>query len=198
MKLCFKGFAKNTDVIPENNLPKGAVPFKEPKSIEGATLISAVFSVIALALIFLLSLLLGLVRNFNAIDSFFNLYGLALFFITIIPHEILHAVCYPKEAEVNIYILPKKFCACIWSASPVSKRRFVIMSIFPYLILSVLPVLILFIIPHEERIVGALIGLASYSSIGCGVDLFNAFAALTQMPPESKEVLSKINSYWYK
>ena len=197
MKICFKGFVKNLAILPENDLPDDAIPFKEPKTIGTATIVSGLFSLVALGIVYAVSILLGFLRDFNAITYFFDLHGLVLLLLLIIPHEVLHALCYPKKSTVNIYIIAKYLSGCAWSSTPISKKRFIIMSLFPYFVLSIAPLILLMVVPHNELILQTLIGLASYSALSCGGDFLNAFNALTQMPNNSMEILSKANSYWY-
>lgn len=197
MKIRFMGFIKDLSKIPENIIPDNAVPFKEPKTMGTATIVSGLFSMVALGIVYAMSLLLGFLRDFNAITYFFDLRGLGLLVLLIIPHEILHALCYPKKSTVNIYILAKYLSGCAWSSTPISKKRFIIMSLFPYFVISVVPLIILMFVPHNELVLQTLIGLASYSALSCGGDFLNAFNALTQMPNNSMEILSNINSYWY-
>ena len=61
-------------------------------------------------------------------------------------HEVLHGVCYKKGQKVYIGICLKKFAAFAVCHEPISKRRFVIMSLMPML-LGIIPLAIFLLSP---------------------------------------------------
>lgn len=122
---------------------------------------------------------------------FFNAKGFIACFLTILPHEILHAICYPKNSNVEIYLIPKAFCACVWSDSSLTKRQFILMSFFPFFVLSIVPTFIWFCLPNSSFCGNTAIGLASYSCISCSGDFINIFNAAFQMPRGLEKYFTK-------
>ncbi len=196
MKMHFKGIIKSTKDLPQNELPENAVKFKEPNNALLLNLAVIPFCVAVLVVMFVVLAFLCSVKGCDMPNAA-DLRGLLLFFIFMIPHEIVHALAHPKEAEVNIYILPSALAACVWSACPLSKGRFIFMSIMPFLVFTVLPMIVWAFLPVGTVVGDILIAFAFYHSLGCSGDMLNIFNGLVQMPEGSKEILSGMNSYWY-
>lgn len=88
-------------------------------------------------------------------------------FIIALPlHELAHAVCYPKEATVWVGLCIRKVAAYAISYYPLTKRRFVIMSLAPA-VLGIIPLIVFICFPMTMKpllticFVSALFGLVS-------------------------------------
>lgn len=88
-------------------------------------------------------------------------------FLVALPlHELMHAICYPKEATVWVGLCLRKVAAYAISFHPISRRRYVIMSLAPAL-LGIIPLIVFIACPAECRtlmtlcIVPAFMGLIS-------------------------------------
>lgn len=117
--------------------------------------------------------------------------------VAVLPHELLHAVCYPKDANTHIYISPKAVAAFVWSDGALKKMGFIFMSVLPFLAFSVLPFIMWLILPEGSLCGEIAVSLSFFSTLGCSGDFMNIFNAAVQMPKGSKEILFKMNSYWY-
>ena len=92
---------------------------------------------------------------------------LAIGFIIALPlHEFAHAVCYPKEATVWVGLCIRKMAAYAISYYPLTKIRFIVISIAPA-VLGIIPLIIFFFIPITMKpllticMVSAFMGLIS-------------------------------------
>ena len=193
----YKGKLKTIKELPENTLPKGAVRFKEPKTLWGLVFASLPFSCLACGINCLIVLGINEIE-INDIDKMiFNPYGFLIFLFTMMIHEMIHALAYPLNSEVQIFMLPNMRGMCVWSKAAISKVRYIYMSLMPYFVLSVLPAICMYFVQLNGLRKQLFIGYLSYSGLSCGGDFLNVFNALIQMPRKSKEVLNKMNSYWF-
>lgn len=192
----FKGILNDLEKLPGTKLPENAVPFKEPKSM---AVLNAVALFVSVVLVFFYVLLLSFLCGAMGREcpNFFNLYGFIAMLVAVLPHELLHAVCYPKGANTHIYISPKAVAAFVWSDGALTKKGFIFMSILPFLAFSVLPFMLWLILPEGSLCGEIAVSLSFFSTLGCSGDLMNIFNAAFQMPKGSKEILYKMNSYWY-
>ena len=209
MKLVFRGYFKDESQLPKGVLPQGATKFREPQTKTQSLVLS-------LALAFLMSILIiaitvaielffhggemvytgdGPIADILNLVPDFTILGVVLALIALIPHELLHAVCFGKSAEVEMFF--KSTGAFVTSTQPVSKKRFIFLSLLPNIVFGIIPLILWAVLPYN----------ASYSShlhtfataglvIGVG-DYVNVFNALRQMPIGSMQQLSGLHSYWF-
>lgn len=190
----FKGIYKKGSHLPKGELPNNAIKFKESNNILQLNIITLVISLIISIAFFIL---INLIKPLNKIDFNFTNGGLLLFLISIIPHELIHALCFEKGSEVSLYFSPKHFMAFIHSTYPLSKKRFIWMSICPTIFLGVIPFLICTFVPYIHEVHEILLTFSFYSFIGGSGDYINAVNAVAQMPKNSKQQMSEFNSYWF-
>lgn len=193
MKIKYMGILKDVSSIPENDLPSDAVKFKEPKNIGVLYLFSLGITFLLLFLVYLFSTHILCRENVK----YFDIGGLLLFVLSIIPHELLHAMCYPKNSVVYMYCMPSKMCFFVYSKSSLSKNRFIFMSILPSLVFTFITFIVWCVYPISNSVSDSLIGLVSYSIIGSSGDVLNIINALLQMPANSYTKLSGFSSYWF-
>jgi len=136
----------------------------------------------------------GLAIEFDLLTIFI---ASLLALLTVVPHELLHAVCFGKDAEVEVYVAPKQMSAFVVSTHPVSKSRFIFLSLLPNIVFGWLPLVVWAFLPQQ----GFLMNVFFIFSISCilfGIgDYLNAFNAARQMPKGSMQQLSGFHSYWF-
>ena len=120
--------------------------------------------------------------------------GVLLGFLALIIHELLHAIVYPKNANVYIGIAkPITFVAL--ASYPLKKEKFILMCLLPY-ILGIIPLILFWIMPITDmKIHSILFGL---SAMGLGSpypDLFNVYQ-LKQTPKNCKIQFYKDDTYY--
>ncbi len=74
-------------------------------------------------------------NNQPPIEPIFMIPAMLLGFIVALPlHELMHAVCYPKQATVWVGLCLRKLAAYAISYHPLTKKRFIVMSLAPSLL----------------------------------------------------------------
>jgi len=200
MKLIYKGVFKDEEQLPKGVLPPNAVKFREPETPEKLTLASLGFLLPVLLLIGIITFAAVMIHgnaNHIGISRYSFIIGLLLSLLTYIPHEFLHAICFGKDSEVELYIAPKMAALFVVSTSPITKARFIFLSLLPNLLFGWAPLILWAILPYSEAYSGVLyifsiLGVLS----GCG-DYVNVFNAFRQMPKGSMQQLSGFHSYWF-
>jgi len=186
MKLKYKGkFDGNNDLLPHGELEKhkNAVKFKECDDIKKLMIvlnIAALGLIIILAAIFILR-----TGDPNKISTI----GMIIACLTLIPHEILHAICF--KGDVDMYMATGGAFVC--GTETMSKFRFIFMSMLPNIIFGFIPFTLFLIFPNLN-----VLGTLGFMAIPMGLgDYYNVFNALTQMPKGARCFMEKQNSYWY-
>lgn len=100
-------------------------------------------------------------------------------------HELVHAICYPKEATVWVGLCLRKVAAYAIAYHPLTKKRFIIMSLAPA-VLGVIPLIGFIFIPITMKpllticIVSAFMGLISPAP-----DYMDITSVLKKSPPHA-------------
>ena len=177
-------YSGNPDDLPCLEHEPGAVQFKEAKNAAQLTVITTVMSVV----IFLVSSAAIWIR---ARDMFFDKIVLIPYLLTILPHELLHALCY----KYDVYLYHDLSHGMLFVIGPerMSKARFIFKCLLPSIVLGWLPILI-FMIHPEYRLLGTLGTLGLATAAG---DYYNAFNALKQMPKGAWAYLHKYSTFWF-
>jgi len=198
MKLTYKGKYTHEDQLSKGILPPNAVKFREPETPFKLNLVALLFTLPALLLIRLFVLTSSLLHGSDLYrGSSHTLLGFALAYLTLLPHELLHAVCFGKSAEVEMYIIPRQFMMFVHCTQPISKARFIFLSLFPNLVFGWFPLTVWMLLPHVTIYSDILFGF-SMMSIFFGVgDYLNVYNAFRQMPKGSMQQLSGFHSYWF-
>ena len=188
----------NFDDFPKSTLPDNAVKFVEANS-KKTLYISYIKWVIIVAII--MEIIIHLICNifhWNAdIYEGVNYISIVLLIISIIPHEIIHLMGFGKGGFSNSTLYLGLVICAVHCTKPVSKRRFIFLSILPTLCFGVIPFAIWIIYIHNTDLGVILLKFSFYSILaGCG-DFINIKNAITQMPKGSMQQLSGMNSYWY-
>jgi hypothetical protein len=195
MKLVYKGVFKDNERLPKGVLPQNAVKFVEPNSMGKVILAASVFIIPALLMVGLFLTVHYLLYGEAATDLTST--GLIAALFCMVPHELLHGVCFGKDADVEMYVAPKQLSMFVISTQPVTKARFIFLSLLPNLIFGWIPLFFWTVLPHNEIYSDHLFAFALMSVIiGIG-DYLNVFNAARQMPKGSMQQLSGMNSYWY-
>lgn len=190
MKLHYKGkYDNNPDNLPHAPHREGAVMFKEPKNMKSLAVIVNVIS----AVITILLLVVAILRSFDYFfDSPMSLFiGCLVFYLTLFPHEILHAICFKED--VYLYTNLSKGMLFVAGTEDMSKGRFIFMSLLPNIVFGFVPFIIGMIFPSLQALL-----YLGVMAIGAGAgDYLNVFNAITQMPKGARAYMHKLNTYWY-
>lgn len=195
MKLQYqKGFDGDLSKLPSREV-EGAVPFKEPESLEKLSIIG---NIIAIVIVFAACVPVIIVSGgFEAVYSGFLgdllMYtSFVVFILVMFPlHELLHAICFRGEVKFCVYL--SKGMLFVVGTESFSKIRFVFMCLLPNLVFGFVPYILFFIFPSQIWL-----GFFGACCIGVGAgDYINVFNALTQMPKGAKCFMNKNRTYWY-
>jgi len=198
VKLIYKGKYENEEQLSKGTLPSNAVKFKEPETPDKLNLVASLFALPAILLAALIMLGSAFMHGrLNLQIDHYMFIGMLIAFLTIFPHEILHAICFGKGVEVELYIAPKKLMLFVFSTQPITKMRFIWMSLCPNVVFGWFPLVLWAVLPYGD-IYSNLLFAVSIISILFGVgDYLNVYNAVRQMPKGSMQQLSGFNSYWY-
>lgn len=190
MKLHYKGkYDNNPDNLPHAPHKEGAVMFKEPKDMKTLSIIVNVIATVITIVLFVLAF----IRSYEyVLKSPVSIsIGCLAFFLTLFPHELLHALCFKED--VYLYTNLSKGMLFVAGTEDMSKGRFIFMSLLPNIIFGFIPFTIGMIFPSQLIILflGAM-------GIGAGAgDYLNVFNAITQMPKGARAYMHKLNTYWF-
>ena len=195
LKLIYKGVYKNNEQLPTGVLPEGAVKFKEAKNMTEMVIISSIFilpAILGVSLFLIGSLLLH-----GDLTTDITYLGMLVSLLFLLPHEFLHAVCFGKEAEVEFFVAPQQLAMFVTSTQPITKRRYIFMSLLPNLAFGWLPLAVWMILPFNTVFSNHLFTFSVFSILFGVGDYLNVFNAARQMPKNSMQQLSGFNSYWF-
>lgn len=195
MKLVFKGKYVNEEQLPRGELPANAVRFIEPETPAELNVKAALFIIPPMILVAAI-IILAFTLHAN-ITLGLSWWGVLLAFIAMVPHEMLHAVCFPKDATVQMYYSLKNMMMFVASIAPVSKKRFIWMSFCPNFILGWLPLIIWAVFPNVPVLSDIILPFAAMNIFFGAGDYMNMYNAWRQMPKGSWTQLSGFHSYWF-
>ena len=115
----------------------------------------------------------------------------------IIPlHELIHALVLPvKQDRYRTFFgfWPARFAFYIHYTGPISRTRYMTISIFPYLLLSILPILICASLQTTSYAV-AYAGIGN--SFACGADFATFLIILLRVPPNTTLRQQGYKTWW--
>jgi hypothetical protein len=195
MKFLFKGCINNLTQLPISNIPNNSVKFKEPNSVWAANVVMILYFI---PVLLALKGFTSLVLNINSgLHIRISMLGFIIALLITIPHEFLHAICFPKYASVYCYFMPKSLMVVVTCTEPITKLNYIWMNLCPNLLLGWIPLFVWSFIPGINIISNVLFTYAIISiCMGCG-DYMNIVNASIQMPRKSYQQLSGFNSYWF-
>lgn len=198
MKFIWKGHYKKPEQLTISDLPPNAVKFKEPETPAKLNLVASLFVIPVVLLLGIAYAVKTSIYHLEGLDGSFNMTGFLLGLLTILPHEFLHGIAFPKKAEVEIWYSIKNMIAFVFSSYPVSKARFIFISLLPNIIFGFIPLVVWVILPPAyANAAEVLFGFAAFCLfVGVG-DYLNVYNTLTQMPKGSMTQLSGFHSYWF-
>lgn len=198
MKLVVKGKYTGPEQLSAADLPKNAVRYKEPETPTQLNLVASLFTLPAV-IICLGALYLKFGRiTFEDFFDMYNLWALLGAILIIVPHEMLHAICFPKNAVVELWYSLKNMMAFVHSVTPTPKGRFIFLSILPTLVFGIAPLIVWLIIPTTNMALSSFLFSFAALNLLLGVgDYLNIYNTLRQVPNGAMTVLSEFHSYWY-
>jgi len=198
MKIVWKGKFTDMQQLPVGDLPANAVKFKEPETLPELGRAASKFLIpVVIIILFAAYIKIRLGGSVHFPDAF-NIWGILLALLMIIPHELLHAIAFPRHAEVQVWHSLRNGMAFVTSTCPMTKARFIFLSLLPNIIFGFLPLLIWILLPAEfSQTAEILLSFATLSLVMGVGDFLNVYNAITQVPNHAMVQLSGFHSYWY-
>lgn len=123
--------------------------------------------------------------------------GILLGLLLIPVHEYLHGLCYPKGSTVSIGLIPKKMAAFAVCHTPISWRRYMVMSLLPTL-LGIIPLLLFLLAPGGwGKVMGVCWPMAVMGLLSPMPDYMNVSCVRRQVPPGATLQTTNTGFYWY-
>lgn len=194
-KIIWEGNQNWDKNFPDGPIPKGAVKIKRPDHILSASL---PYGITPMIICFIFVFIKQNTSTEFIFDLRFMPVGFLVGFLLIPVHEYLHAICYPKAATVYVGVCLKKVAAYAVSFYPISKRRYIIMSLTPVL-LGVIPLSVFIVCPPHWKallticVVPSFMGLISPSP-----DYTDVVQIVKQVPNGAKIQASNEGLFWFK
>lgn len=191
----FKGKYTEKKQIQKGYLPKNAIMFKEPNTV---TKVFALGGLISLPFLALVSIGLFTKINLKSINTDIFIYSAILSFILMYVHEIIHALCFPRESEKEIWTKLNEGALFVYCNEILPKRRFIWMCAAPNVILGVIPYGLFIIgIFDFNNTIASIIGITSWLMILSGIgDYLNIYNAIRQVPKSGEILNYGFHSYW--
>lgn len=180
----------------KGQLPENARKLVMPSSMEEMMLRALPFLVLPVGMICLSMFLKTILSGQIVIHPAYLPLGLLAGFAGLLLHEVLHAVVYPSQATVYIGVYPRAFAAVALASHPLSRGRFILMSLLPA-ILGILPLVLFLSSPAEARhLNGFLFGFAIMGLTSPYPDFYNVFQVLRQTPAGCRVQCFGDDLYW--
>ena len=130
-------------------------------------------------------------------------WGALLACIVFIPlHELLHLVLHPQggRSDQSILVLwPAKFRFGVYYEGSMSRTRWLLMRIAPFMVLSVIPAVLwtaFQYVPYNYDLKTFISVVVVLNAVGCGGDVIAMFLVLFQVPPSASMVFRAGRAYW--
>ena len=182
--------------LPQREHPEGYVPFREPQDMKKfaryMTVISLIILIITLGLFYFRFFRWQFAES-DSVMLYGNgfLFGFILYLVTLIPHEVLHALWFKED--VYYYHNLKQGMLFVVGTEDMPKWRFIAMSMCPNVLFGFIPY-ILFMIWPNLTVLGFWGAMAIASGAG---DFTNVYNCITQVPEGGITYMSGMHSYWY-
>lgn len=187
-----KGFGTSHDCP---DIPDNAVKLRDADGfIEKALPYGIIPMVICVLSVFLKAFL----NKQPPIEPLYLIPAFVIGFVVALPlHELMHALCYPKGATVWVGLCMRKIAAYAISYHPLTKTRFIIMSLAPSM-LGIIPLVAFIIVPISMKpvltvcIISAIFGLFSPAP-----DYMDIVSAIKIVPKDAKIQDTPDGLYYY-
>lgn len=161
-------------------LPDKAIKMDSPCSVEEMMKKSSPIAVVLCIFLFVVMFTKTIMSKTVVVSPLFVILGFIIGFLLLIVHEWLHAIVYPREAEITIGKLKGKITFVALASYPMKRSRFICMCLLPF-VLGIIPLFIFLFTPASCKIVNSVMfGMSCMGMISPFPDVFNVFLVLKQ------------------
>lgn len=194
-KIVFRGIIADEREFPTAPLPNNAVKLDMPDDIAEMQKRALPFLMPLIVVPIICMVLKTRAAGEVVVNFAFLAIGLVCGFALLFLHELLHAVAYPRGAEVIIGVIPKKLTFVALSAAPISRRRYIVSALLPT-ILGIAP-LAAFMLTSSRILGGLLFGIAVMCLTSVYPDIYNVYNTLKKSPKGATLQNSGNDTYYY-
>ena len=194
MRLTWQGSYEREEQLPKAELPTNAVCLREPDNLEEVNRQAVRFLPAAMVPVQLADALRCFCWGFPGWSGFFHWGGLVVSIFLLVPHELLHAAAYPRGAECGLWISLHGGALFVTGTSPMSRQRFLWVSLLPACLLSLLPLTAWVIFPAMN---GIWFTASALHLVSCTGDFCNCWNMIRQVPKDATIQQSGFHTYWY-
>ena len=192
-KLKWVGIKEWDAAYPQEPLPQGARPLRCPDPLSAAALPYGLLPLLAC-----FGALFGKARALGQfpLNPWLIPAGILLGLLLIPVHEVLHGICFPAGYTVYIGVAPKKLAAFAVCHSPISRGRFIFMSLLP-MVLGAAPLVLFLLAPGSWRgYMGICWPMAVMGLLSPMPDYMNTACVLRQVPKGAR-VQTTNDGFWF-
>lgn len=203
MAIRFRGALNDFSQLKYGYCPPAAVPLKEGENFENV-IVQAMRQFLPIFFLTAALAVVRLVKGLNWGDTFsigwiFLVMVLwsVLYFALIVLHELIHAAFFPRRANKDVWFYQLQ-AAMVYCNTPVTKKRFIVMSLTPAIVLGFIPYAAWLLwggIP--DAILSIAWGSMAWTMIFGGMgDFYNVRNVLQQVPKDAYVFNYGIHTYW--
>jgi hypothetical protein len=200
MHLVVKGRFTSYDDLPRAQLPASAHVFDEPDTLQGVARASMPYlagSLAAVAVLLVLGIFTGATPRLRIVGMG-TLVALVATVPAIFGHELVHAVCFPRDATVELWWSLRDGVLFVTSTCPLTRARFIALSLAPNIVFGLAPMAAWLLVPMPSAAATALFAFGAIMFTSGAGDYLNVANALRQVPAGAMVQLSGVHTYWYR
>lgn len=193
MGIKYKGVINSLDKV-EVEVPKDAVKYIDVELLEKEGKSTSIYNIVSLmvpAIIFSIKYL-----EIKETPFVFNLVGIVVGCVLLLPHELLHGLCFPRKNNVFIYQTINPPSMFIVSDVLLSKKRFIFMSLLPSVVFGLLPLIAWLFVSPYTFFAKTLFSIGFISIITGGKDYMNVIKTVRHVPMSAKIQMSGLKVYY--
>lgn len=191
-KIKWVGFQKWDKGYPEIPLPEDATEITSP---DHYFLASLKYGIIPMLVCFAALFGKRMLYGEFPLDRRFLIIGIVIGILLIPVHELLHSVCFPRGSTVYVGLSPEKLAAFAVCHTPITKKRFIVMSLMP-VILWLVPFALFLLFPISWKIPAALSWPAAMiGAVSPSPDYMDVHRFCKCVP--NRAYIQSSNSGWY-
>ena len=184
--ITFKPFIEDIKEYQRGSLPENALRLDTLHSIAEMLKKAAPIEAVLCVVLFVAMFIKSIVNHDLVIHPIAVAFGFIIGFLLLTIHELLHAVVYPKAANVTVGKLKGKLVFVALASFPMSRQRFILMSLLPF-VLGIIPLLAFVISPAEYKILnGLMFGMAAMGMVSPSADVYNVIIVSRQAKKTDK------------
>lgn len=176
-------------------LPENAEKIDTPKSIEEMMKKATPLAIVLCAVLVLTMFIKTYISHRVVISPIAFLAGFIIGFALLIMHEWLHAVVYPKKANITIGKIKGKITFVALVSYPLKRSRFIVMCLLPFL-LGIVPLAIFIVSPAEKIVLnGLMFGMSCMGMVSPFPDVYNVITVLRKADKKDSIMFYKDDIY---